>query len=52
VPQRHPLTAAGRRALAGALRRHRSVVLALGVRAADAAGNAAASRLRIRIAGH
>lgn len=51
VPLRLTLTSAGRRALAGALRRHRSVVLALGVRAADAAGNAAASRLRIRIAG-
>src|SRR4051794_16899938 len=50
VGLRMTLTAAARRALARALRRHRSVVLTLRVRAADAAGNAAATRLRLRLA--
>jgi hypothetical protein len=50
VPLRLTLTPSARRALARSLRRHRSVVLLLRVRAADAAGNAGTAALRIRLA--
>jgi hypothetical protein len=43
------LTSAARRALARSLRRHRSVLVTLRVRAADAAGNARVTRLRVRL---
>jgi hypothetical protein len=49
VPLRLTLTATARRALARSLRRHRSVLLTLSVRAADAAGNAGVSRLHVRL---
>ena len=49
MPLRLTLTAASRRALARSLRRHRSVVLTLSVRAADAAGNAGVTQLHVRL---
>jgi glucose/arabinose dehydrogenase len=49
VALRVTLTTAARRALARALRRHRSVVLTLRVRGTDAAGNVTVTQQRIRL---
>ena len=49
IAMRMTLTKAARRSLARSLRRHRSVVLVLRVRAADAAGNATTTRRRLRL---